>query len=271
MFLKSMICTQGFLYWICGMLKNTNFLEGRRTQAPAGLFPQAQMPLRRALSPAPALTSPPRWALPTCCSSRSSPSPSFWRRRRPGWGTATCAEWGTCPSSAWLRPTVNGAGSSGSRKWRGEGRKWWDCCLSRSCARREVAPASFPLLFVPRERLRGQGGCSPRGGTWHEQAHVSVCNAPDRSVKCKPAFCAQGKRARLAAGVYPLFGIEPEPDTCITKCVWRRWTETQRITFTQELGTGRSCQVQENVKHCLLTANGLFQNPEKNRRPKRIN
>lgn len=30
MFLKSMICTQGFLYWIWGMLKNTNFLERRR-------------------------------------------------------------------------------------------------------------------------------------------------------------------------------------------------------------------------------------------------
>lgn len=30
MFLNSMICTQGFLYWIWGMLKNTNFLERRR-------------------------------------------------------------------------------------------------------------------------------------------------------------------------------------------------------------------------------------------------
>lgn len=30
MFLNSMICTQGFLYWIWGMLKNTNFLERKR-------------------------------------------------------------------------------------------------------------------------------------------------------------------------------------------------------------------------------------------------
>lgn len=33
MFLKSMICTQGFLYWIWGMLKNTNFLGGRKRTA----------------------------------------------------------------------------------------------------------------------------------------------------------------------------------------------------------------------------------------------
>lgn len=30
MFLNSMICTHGFLYWIWGMLKNTNFLERKR-------------------------------------------------------------------------------------------------------------------------------------------------------------------------------------------------------------------------------------------------
>lgn len=59
MFLKSMICTQGFLYWIWGMLKNTNFLGGRerrtaryevgatlrgRTPAPA---PRSPRPLAR--------------------------------------------------------------------------------------------------------------------------------------------------------------------------------------------------------------------------------
>lgn len=60
MFLKSMICTQGFLYWIWGTLKNTNFLEGGRRNQPRVRRGRGRgaLPPQRQAHLAPSLSSP---------------------------------------------------------------------------------------------------------------------------------------------------------------------------------------------------------------------
>lgn len=67
--MKSMICSQGFLYWIWGMLKNTNFLERRgrkNTQTEGG------MSLRKAQPPPPLPSRDVSWrrSPPPCRSPR---------------------------------------------------------------------------------------------------------------------------------------------------------------------------------------------------------